>query len=59
MVRWLQGIVPVIFFVVAACGSTAAETSSEEELNGGCGIERWTVKVGTDAQAKNVNIRNV
>lgn len=43
----------------AACGDWHPNTSEQEEderISGSCGVERWAVKTGTDAQAGSVNL---
>ena len=47
---------------VAACGgwtSRATTTGDEELLAGRCGVERWSVKTGTDSQAGQVGLAPV
>jgi hypothetical protein len=50
--------------LVAACGSTSetdqerdpTDPDSEDSSHGGCGTERWSVKIGTDADASRVDV---
>jgi hypothetical protein len=41
--RWFLSLVTVALFAVS-------------ELQGACGVERWSVKTGTDPQASSVNL---
>ena len=73
MKRWLlQGLVLLFLLLVVGGGSSSAaivrphppqqsdssETGDQEAVNGSCGVERWSVKTGTDADAGLINLQS-
>lgn len=73
MKRWMvRGMVLIfLLFVMSVSSSTAAivhsqrpqqsdssETGDQEAVNGSCGVERWSVKTGTDADAGLINLQS-
>jgi hypothetical protein len=73
MKKWiLRAIVILLFFTFIGIGSSSAATIlhqkqqpqsdqsqvDQEALNGSCGVERWPVKTGTDADAGLINLQS-
>jgi hypothetical protein len=70
MKKWILRAFILLFFVTfIGIGSTSAANilpqkpqqqneADQEALNGSCGIERWSVKTGTDADAGLINLQS-
>jgi len=73
MKKWiLRAIVILLFFTFIGIGSSSAaiilhqkpqpqsdqSQVDQEALNGSCGVERWPVKTGTDADAGLINLQS-
>lgn len=74
MKSWiLRGLVLLLLLFVMGGGSSSAaivhphqsqpqsdssETGDQEAVNGSCGVERWSVKTGTDADAGLINLQS-
>lgn len=49
------GAVGILWLV--GCGGSPTEFGEEsEELRGSCGVERWSIKTGTDSQARTISL---
>lgn len=74
MKRWIiRGMILFLLLFVMSVGSSLAakvysqqsqhqsyssETGDQEAINGSCGVERWSVKTGTDADAGLINLQS-
>ena len=73
MKRWiLRAFVLLFFLTFTGIGSSSAaiilpqnpqqqgehNEADQEALNGSCGVERWSVKTGTDADAGLINLQS-
>jgi hypothetical protein len=70
MKRWILRIFVLLFFLTfVGIGSSSAASilplkpqqqneEDQEPLNGSCGVERWSVKTGTDADAGLINLQS-
>ena len=73
MKRWMvRGMILFFLLFVMSVGSSTAtlvhsqhpqqsdsgETGDQEAVNGSCGVERWSVKTGTDADAGLINLQS-
>src|SRR6266487_5670135 len=70
MKRWiLRAFVLLFFLTFIGIGSSSAaiilpqkrqqqNEADQEALNGSCGVERWSVKTGTDADAGLINLQS-
>ena len=74
MQKWLLRCLVLLFLLILTSGSSSSaaivrpqqtqiqadqnESGDLEALNGSCGVERWSVKTGTDADAGLINLQS-
>src|SRR5712692_9521656 len=73
MKRWILRALIFLFLLAFASGSSSSaaivrpqqlqlqsdsNSADQEALNGSCGVERWSVKTGTDADAGLINLQS-
>lgn len=74
MKRWILRTLILLFLLIVMSGSSSlapiahshqpqpqsdsSEAGDQEALNGSCGVERWSVKTGTDADAGLINLQS-
>jgi hypothetical protein len=74
MKRWILRALVLLFLLIVMGGSSSSaaivhshqpqlqddrsEAGDQEALNGSCGVERWSVKTGTDADAGLINLQS-
>src|SRR5438105_2405246 len=74
MKRWILRALVLLFLLIVMGGSSSSaaivhppqpqlpgdrsEVGDQEALNGSCGVERWPVKTGTDADAGLINLQS-
>jgi hypothetical protein len=74
MKKWILRALVLLFLLVLAGGGTSSaaiiytqqpqlqgdpNAADQEALNGSCGVERWSVKTGTDADAGLINLQSI
>ena len=73
MKRWIIRVLVLLFLLIVMGGSSSlaiavrpqqpqlqseSSNTDQEVLNGSCGVERWSVKTGTDADANLINLQS-
>jgi hypothetical protein len=74
MKKWILRALVLLFLLALAGGGTSSaaiiytqqpqlqgdpNAADQEALNGSCGVERWSVKTGTDADAGLINLQSI